>query len=388
MGGLRKKGYGTLISFVLFVASVTLLTSGGAPETEESAGVPQAATTLALLADGQFAGMIVGFNPSNPPATEESIRSRWEDALAAGMRVGRLQIDWGELEPRRGEYDRGALEDRLLAYREQSLQTFLLISVYDSGGPVLPEYLEGRRLDSSTVIRRFNRLMDWVIPMLVAYDGYMISVINEADNSFGEVPGLEEEVLTFLIEAKGHIRTLDERIAVAATVAEGNLGGESGGIRSLIEASDVATFNFYGARFEPHPPYYVPQSASEIRSDIRRMLEVSGDKQIVIQELGMFSGSERLGSDGETQRRFFEVFFEEMERQERVRAAYVFQLVDWSEEVTAILAEPLRAETVPEDFVQAFSESLETVGLIRYEDGSSKPAWHEFLRWVERFSRG
>ena len=372
-------------SVLLTVVTASMLIVAGCV-TEEVGARPSAASGLPLLAEGQFPGMIVGFNPTNPPATTRAIEARWQEALDAGMGVGRLQIDWDELEPRPDVYDRGALEERLDEYHRLGLQTFLLISVYDSDGPVVPDYLKGRSLDDPELIRRFNALMDWAIPMLVAYDGYMISVLNEADNSFGEIAGLHEEVLTFLGQARRHIRTVDDRVAVAATVAEGNIGIGKPGVQALIDESDVACFNFYGARLIGGFPYYEPQDEAGIRADVRRILEISGSKQIVIQELGMWSGSDLLPSDVETQRRFFEVFFGEMTKWERIRAAYVFQLVDWSPEVTDLVADPLRAEGVPVEFVQVFSESLETIGLIRYEDGVSRPAWYEFLQWIERFS--
>lgn len=374
-----------LLAFTALTALMVIATACGAEEAGDR-GELAVAAGLPLLADGQFPGMIVGFNPANPPATTEAIEARWREALEAGMSVGRLQIDWDELEPRPGEYDRDALEGRLAEYSRLGLQTFLLISVYDSYGPVVPGYLEGRALDDPELVRRFNRLMDWVIPTLVAHDGYMISVLNEADNSFGEVAGLHDQALTFLTEAKRHIHGIDERMAVTATLAEGNVGTGRPGVQALIGASDVACFNFYGAELTGEFPYYEPQSPQEIRADVERMLEISREKHVVIQELGMFAGSDLLRSDEETQRRFFEVFFHEMERQERLRAAYVFQLVDWSPEVSALMAEPLHAEAVPEEFIRVFTESLETMGLIRYEDGVRKPAWDEFVRWVERFA--
>lgn len=353
---------------------------------EESNHQSAPAGELPLLADGQFPGMIVGFNPSHPPETTASIEARRQEALQAGMSVGRLQIDWDELEPRMGEYDTGALEEPLKEYRRDDLQVFLLISVYDSEGPVLPEYLEGVSLDDPALIHRFQKLMDWVIPMLIDYGGYMISVANEADNSFGEIPGLHEDVLTFLKEARQYIHRIDDRMAVTVTIAEGNIGIGKPGISELIDESDAACFNFYGAKAIADFPYFVPQDESEIRRDIERMLEIAGSKQIVIQELGMWSGSNLLQSNEEIQRRFFEVFFEEMEARERIRAAYVFQLVDWSPEVSGIYEEIFIAEGLPREFVNTFTESLETIGLLNYEDGKPRPAWDEFLRWLKRFS--
>jgi hypothetical protein len=376
----------TTLFLCIFFSALFFLPSGCAIGEEGTNHQSAPAAELPLLAEGQFPGMIIGFNPSNPPETADSIEARWQEALQAGMSVGRLQIDWDELEPSQGVYDTDALEERLREYRRDDLQTFLLISVYDSGGPVLPEYLEGLSLDDPELIRRFQNLMDWVIPMLIDYGGYLISVANEADNSFGDIPGVHEEVLTFLKEARRYIRGIDDRMAVTATIAEGNIGIGKPGVQALIDESDTACFNFYGSKAAVEFPYYEPQSESEIRGDIERMLEVSGSKQVVIQELGMWSGSNLLPSNEEIQRRFFEVFFEEMEKRQRIRAAYVFQLVDWSPEASAVFEKILSAEGVSEDFIDVFTETLETIGLIRYEDGRPRPAWYEFLRRLKHLS--
>jgi len=158
------------------------------------------------------------------------------------------------------------------------------------------------------------------------------------------------------------------------------------GIYDILAECDVACFNFYGAKSQFTPPlYYVAQTENEIKSDIQRMLNVSGEKNIVIQELGMYSGNTTLNSSQETQRKFFEVFFSEMKKEERIKAAFNFQLVDWSPEVTEIFSEMLAEEGMPQEFIDQFAESLETIGLINYNTGTRKKAWDEFLFWLTEF---
>ena len=373
------------INFVAIVVVVAVLVSacgthGAHLEIDSIAG------ELPLLNGDNRIGMIQGFNPSNPPATSSAMERRWEDALRAGMSVGRLQIDWPELEPSPNTFDKAEFEQRLHEMQDQGLQTFLLISAYDSGGPVVPDDLQGLDFDDPELIRRFNALMDWVIPLLVQYDGYLISISNEAENSFGEVPGLHDQILTFLLEAKEHIHQIHENMAVTVTFSEGALDEDTPGLEEILAACDVACWNFYGAEstFEP-PYYYTAQSENEIRSDIQRMLDASGEKNIVIQELGMHSGDTTLDSSEETQRKFFEVFFGEMQKHDRIKAAYNFQLVDWSPEVTDIFTQSLEDEGLPKDYLDQFSESLETIGLINYENGMRKQAWNEFVFWLTEF---
>jgi hypothetical protein len=341
---------------------------------------------LPLLTGDNRIGIIQGFNSYNPTATEDSMAARWQEAINAGMSVGRLQIDWPELEPSPNTYDKIRFEERLMEMKAQGLQTFLLISAYDSGEPVVPDDLTEKDFDDPEFIQRFKNLMDWVIPLLVEYDGFLISISNEAENSFGEVPNLHIEILSFLLEIKEHIRQINENMAVTVTISEGSLDDDKPGINEILDVCDVACWNFYGANsMYTLPYYYAAQTESEIKSDIQRMLNVSDDKNIVIQELGMYSGNTTLNSSEEIQRMFFEVFLGEMKKFDRIKAAYIFQLVDWSPEVTEIFADLLEEEGLSQDFIDQFSESLETIGLINYENGNRKKAWDEFVFWLTEF---
>ena len=225
--------------------------------------------------------------------------------------------------------------------------------------------------------------MDWVIPMLAENDGYAISISNEADNIFADLPDLPGQLLTFLNESRSHVRSIDDRVSVTITFAEGSLKRNFPGTDALIAACDVASFNFYGSEGTDSSPFNRTLTPAEIRSDIQQMLQIAGDKPILIQELGMHSGSDILESDEEIQRQFFEVFYTEMQKEERIRAAYVFQLVDWSPALTASFVQLL--EGLPQEFIDGFEESLNTIGLINYSNGQRKEAWGEFIKWVAEF---
>ncbi len=369
-----------------FIVIAVILFLGACEKDDLNPQIDSIAGELPLLEGDNRIGIIEGFNPSNPFATTDSIEARWNEAINMGMTVGRLQIDWPELEPSPSTFDMVSLEQRLAEMQAQGLQTFLLISAYDSGEPVVPDDLQNKDFDDPEFIQRFKNLMDSVIPLLVEYDGFLISISNEAENSFGEVPGLDNQIYIFLQEIKKHVHQLNENIAVTVTFSEGSLDEDKPGIYEILAECDVACFNFYGAKSQFIPPlYYVAQTVSEIKADIQRMLDVSGKKHIVIQELGMYSGNTTLNSSQEIQQKFFEVFFTEMKKEERIKAAFIFQLVDWSPEVTEIFNEMLADEGMPQEFIVQFAESLETIGLINFNDGTRKKAWDEFIFWLAEF---
>jgi hypothetical protein len=370
-----------------FIVMAVLLFLVGCEKDDFNPQIDSIAGKLPLLNGDNRIGIIEGFNPSNPDATTDSIDARWNEAINTGMTVGRLQIDWPELEPSPNTFDKVSFEQRLAEMQAQGLRTFLLISAYDSGEPVVPDDLQNKDFDDPEFIQRFKNLMDWVIPLLVEYDGFLISISNEAENSFGEVPGLDNQILKFLQEIKEHVHQINENMAVTVTFSEGSLDEDKPGIYKILAGCDVACFNFYGAKSQFTPPlYYVAQTESEIKADIQRMLDVSGEKNIVIQELGMYSGNTSLNSSQEIQQKFFEVFYTEMKKEERIKAAFIFQLVDWSPEVTELFNEMLADEGMPQEFIDQFAESLETIGLINYNNGTRKKAWNEFIYWLAEFN--
>ena len=199
----------TLFAFLLILSAC---------EKDVNPQIDSIAGKLPLLNGVNRIGTIQGFNTSNPPATADSMAASWDDAINAGMSVGRLQIDWPELEPSPNTYDKVSFEQRLMEMKAEGLQIFLLISAYDSGEPVVPDDLKEKDFDDPEFIQRFKNLMDWVIPLLVEYDGFLISISNEAENSFGEIPGLDSQILSFLKDIKDYIHQIDENMPVTVTL--------------------------------------------------------------------------------------------------------------------------------------------------------------------------
>jgi len=339
---------------------------------------------LPLLNTGKHIGTIIGFNASNPAQTQDSIQNRWDEALDKGMSIGRVQTDWVELEPQPNVFDKEALREKLEALSNKNLQVFLTLTAIDSDEAMPPSDLAGKPFDDAELIDRFKKLMDWVIPMLIEHNGFLIAITNEADNAFEEFPEMIPQTVTFVKESRKYIHSIDSRIAVTATIAEGSLDNEVPGLAEVLKECDVASFNFYG-----QDNGGAVQDVAKVNQEIDELIAFVGDKLLVIQELGFSSGYEDgtsiMESSSEKQGIFFDAFFQRMQSEPQLRAAVVFQLVDWSPDTTDLFMEAFENAGLPEEFLFAFRESLRTVGLIRYEDGSQKPAWNEFLNWIENF---
>jgi hypothetical protein len=94
-----------------------------------------------------------------------------------------------------------------------------------------------------------------------------------------------------------------------------------------------------------------------------------------------------MGASLTEQAQFYEVVFARMQREPRIRAAVILQLVDWDPDlVDSAYTQPALEEGIPEATVRRYAESLETAGLIRYADGSVRPSWEKVLEYIGIFS--
>ena len=334
-----------------------------------------------MLPAGQYIGLFWGFNPSHPPATADSLQARLAEAHAAGLAIDRLQIDWPELEPAEGVYDTTALLEPLLALQAQGLRPMLTISAYDSDGPVLPAYLEGRDFDEARLLDAFARLMDWVVPLLVAHDGWAIAIANEPETGFEDSRRLPRQMETFLRQTRQHIHAREPRLAVTITFNADSRHTHRREMTRILAQADVASFNLYGSGLFPMD---APYSAAENEAALDDLLALAGDRQMVFQELGMHSDSSLLNSSEAIQAAFFETVFARMAQEPRLRAAYVFQLVDWSPETLAFFNSVYEPDT-PGWFIEQYSTVLASIGLVDYHSGRRKAAWATVRHWLERF---
>jgi hypothetical protein len=352
---------------------------------------------LALLPGGNYLGMIVGFNATHPIATATAIDVRWREALTKGMKIGRIQLDWVDLEPRAGTYEKDELRERLQLLADDNLAPFLSV-IGIEGDEAFPADLAPRiksgelAFDSPEVIDRYARLMAWVIPMLVEHRGWAIAVGNEPGNFIETLAPAAREAVTgqairFVEAARTTIHGIEARMAVTITVSEGlNPIEVQEGVDlevPFLAAVDFASYNFYGFRLEGNN-IRTETDPARIRARIDAMMTKAGDRPVVVQELGAHAGPDTgtslTGASPATQQEFFETVFAELENRPRFRAAFVFQLVDWDPDlVDEYYSGPFRAEGVPEPFIRQYAESLETVGLLRFADGSPRPAWNTFL---------
>jgi hypothetical protein len=351
-------------------------------------GAEQGPATLPLLPTGSHPSLVIAFE-ALPPAIDAAARARWDEAVAAGMRVGRVHLDWASVEPDSGQYDPAVLRDALVAMQADGLAPLVALYAVDSGGPTLPADLQARvaaglGISAPEVLARHRALLDWAVPMIVAHGGWGLLLANEVDGHVLDGSMDVDDVARFYRHARDHAHALAPLLAVSAThTTDGPLGGAPH-YAELVEELDFASFNYYP--LDPATLRLIEPTAARVAADIDAFLAAAGSRPVVFQELGCPAGhadGSLLGSSPAQQQRFFAHAFAELAAEPRIRAAFVFQLVDWSPELFATMyGGVLEGEGVPQDFADRFEEWLLTTGLMTYTDGTTRPAWDTFLSAV------
>ncbi|MHC4456761.1 MAG: hypothetical protein ACYS0I_06640 [Planctomycetota bacterium] len=349
-----------------------------------------AARDLPLLALGNHLTIQRAEEFKYSAAVEAQLNAKWNAAVAKGMDIAMVGLDWAALEPELGVYDKANLEEPLKACQAKGLQPALLLTTLDSEGYyALPgEFVDpsnddklakGMNIDDPRIVARFKALLDWVVPMLLKYNGFLLSVANEPESLFGGKPEEQQQFVNFLIAAREHTRTMTKDLPVTATLTRAVLTGD---LDNVIAECDVACFNYYGQgdNFEPESPSMVSQR-------IDQLLAVAKGRQLLLQEVGMPSGYEdkpsSINSTPQIQCEFLENLFAKLKSEPRFRGACVFLMPDMPEEFCAALEQLYLDEGLPKSLTTRIRESFETVGLCHNTDGSAKPAWNTFLAGLD-----
>ncbi len=344
---------------------------------------------ISLLPPGFHPGGIFGFSPL-VNENRDAARQNYQALLEAGVRVGRAQLSWRDLEPTPGTFDEEPLNEALEGLLEDGLFVALTVETIDSSSYEIPEDLvagelelaDGRAFDDALILGRFEALLQWLVPRLAATRSpnsgvFALIVGNEPDNTIEDFPQMAPHVAAFTAHARQTVHRLDSELSVSMTVTSGALVPDSP-LQPTVAASDFLSINYYCQRLDN-----TVRSPEDIEADLARMAELADGREILVQELGCSSGypggdGTLTGSD-EIQRQFLENVLTRMRRQPSVfRAAFWFTLMDFSPEVARSQARPLCDEGLFE-LCGLLEEVNATYGLWRWSDGSPRPAFHALL---------
>jgi len=191
----------------------------------------------------------------------------------AGARAGFESATWSDLDTPAG---RSKLTDAVGSAAGRANAVLLTIKVIDTTVKAVPSDLAGSTFDSAALVGRFHALLDQLRPALAGKLRYL-SIGNEVDVYLGAHPEAMEPYRRFLADAVGYAHTLFPGVLVGVTSTYDGARRVS----TLNDLTDVVVLTYYplGPRFVPRPP-------STAAPDLAAMLELAGDRPLVLQEVG------------------------------------------------------------------------------------------------------
>ncbi|KLE31753.1 hypothetical protein AAW01_09615 [Aurantiacibacter gangjinensis] len=380
---------------VMAIAGFSLLSCGdddgaAVPDpvaSESPPGSPPAVTAaIPRLSSGPHWGMIAGFDPLDA-ARAAKADARFAEAKDAGLTLGRIQIDWSDLETAPGEYDGDMLAEALADPRLDGLNVFVTLSTLDTDGLTLPDYLlsdgelrQGLTMASPEVVDAFTAMLDWLAPQLLAEDVWGLSLGNEVDVPIGDGLVGQEAARQFFVAGMSHWNTTTPDIAVTLTLTPAAIESTPNLVAAARGQSDIVTYNLYCLN-----PDLTVNDAAGWQADLDAIKTAAGDREVFIQELGCpagYDGGGGIGGTPATQAQFIDFMGDAFATNPQLRAATVFQLYDWSPELASQFARPLRDADEPV-IADRLQEWLTTVGLLRWSDSAPRPGWTGFLAQLQ-----
>lgn len=352
---------------------------------------------ISRLPAGPHMGMIRGFDDLRPGQDGIDRLARADElraaAIDAGMTIGRVQIDWRDLELAPGVYDAETLTEALEYAGRDGQFVFVTLSSIDTNELTLPDYLsdengqvvDGRRLSDPEINQPYLAFLDWFVPVLGKHQVWGLALSNEVDAAINDGIVTSSDALAHLLAGARRTRMLDPKIAVTVTLTGDANRHNPDFTGALLADLDIVSFNTYCLS-----DYLTVNSPRDWQDVLTRWKATAGTKQIFIQELGCpigYGADQRgpnagrengINGSAQIQAVFFAFYLSEFARDPQLRAATVFQLYDWSPQLAGLYEPALAAAGEPLAGAR-LTEWLATVGLCRWSDTSCGPAWDAFL---------
>ena len=367
--------------------AVLFLTVGVACSVTESEPPPDPPSTeaaaLPLLAPGVTLGTTL-YGGADLPAPGTPERAVLDTGIDRGLNGFTYYVDWVDLEPEPDRYTLEGFTARLDDLRRLGVRPFVNITVGDIEDYNLPDELsdgqgglaDGVALDDPAVIARFGRLLDRVVPVLLAHGGFFLGVGNEVDARFdGPHPGERAAYVRFVDAARERVHAIEPRLAVGVALTTDAVRTRSSTFRALRGVTDVLPFNY-----APIQPDFFVRDEAAIRSDFQEVVAAYGEGPILIQESACPSAAS-MGASEAWQQTCFERLFEEIDSTPQVRFASVFTFQDFDEATCSMVRDALfgdELDDLPAEVAERLADYLCHLGVVA-PDGTPKPAWSVVL---------
>lgn len=325
-------------------------------------------------------------------ATETAVQTRYDELIAAGMDTARHLFDWRDLEPSPGVYDTRLVIDAMDALTARGIEhQFVNLVVIDSGGPVVPAYVEdllaeGAGWDDPRISGPFIDLMNLFVPLMLERNLFMLGLSNEPGAYYEDEPAVATTFRGFVSAAIAAAHDIEPNLSTTVVFA----GPRDPSIPDLLSLGDVATFNTYIYRTETDPScrldgepleLFRSDTADRVENYLDELIAVAQGKLVNIQEIGQASAGATLGpaTSEANQARVYEALVAALDvRRDKIRTVCNWTLND-HRDAWAPLADGLVEEGLPGCAARNVADIFTETGLVRSDaEASTKPAFDAF----------
>ena len=237
-------------------------------------------------------------------ASDDDYDSALEIAQSAGLGEIGLFFNWNSIEKRRGKYRNPNFRIANLYYPLKGIPVNLTITPIHTNRKVVPRDLAHAAFDDPSMIRRFNRMLDWVFSQIPDLSLTSIVIGSEFDVYLGTDPKAWLHYRKFYERAARHIKLKRPGLPVAA---EATFSGLTGASQALLVALNAST-EIVGVSYYPLNDTLTVKDPTVVRSDFDTLLALYPNRQMNFYQVG-YPSSTLLESSEDKQSQFVEELF-------------------------------------------------------------------------------
>jgi hypothetical protein len=311
--------------------------------------------------------------PAAAGTTTAMREAAFQEANAAGSKWVNVNATWRELEPSAGSYDLGRITDELRLARQAGQSAVLTIKVTETTVSGVPLDLLARPLNDTTVLARFDALVDRMAALLQDSNVGWVNIGYEVDTFLFLNPSQQAPFDALFQRGKARVKAYRASLPVGMVFSFDTTRMSDQMFQALKARADVISFNYYGLG-----PGFTHRSPSAPLSDIPLMLMLAEGKPVLLTELG-FSTNGLNGSQSAQQEFLANAFTALRPTSGRIRGVSVWAMRDLPQALTMAIGNELG---LAHD--SNFLRFLGSAGL-KTEQGATKPAWATFSTAAAQF---
>jgi len=289
-------------------------------------------------------------------------------AQDAGVKTVSLSINWDDVEsiPFQFAPNPNWLAIANLYYPAVKTEVILIINPIDTNKLRLPDDLKAKSFDSSTVIKRFQLLVDYIFSQIPDLTLTAFVIGNEIDAYFGANSNLWKAYTNFLAQVIPYVKEKRQGLKVSTKITyHGYRISPRTLIESILEQVDVMMVTYY-----PLNRDFTVKNPHLVNDDWRNLLKEYPEKPVYMMEVGYPSSSICQSSEQKQAEFIQQVFYAWDNYQDRIK--YINFL--WLHDLSA--SQVIRFQQYYGLCEPKFGDFLRTLGLRTYEStGVDKKAF-------------